>query len=304
MNHCISVNKIGFPESCQFGIIVEDAKRTQKVQVYIRSKRIDSLGRTEPFCTVLQILWSQTLSANLCPLASLSLQNLSSSRYFFSSYLRDCCRYRTNREYSISHSQWTHPSYSWTSGIPSPRHIKNISVAFPAKELAKPSICTRPIQSRTFATTWITLFRHRRCGYDPQCLLVQTSNGGLRTARTSEQGLQPQIPWKTFLCASAFQRRTQGLFFRLELRAGNVHPITGSWNFLSSIIDKLPSTLASKRIRPSLEAACFSGERVRFLDERNIGYVIVASMSNPLKARILSAKFHKFAEGWEAAEFS
>jgi hypothetical protein len=33
-------------------------------------------------------------------------------------------------------------------------------------------------------------------------------------------------------------------------------------------------------------------------------YVIVACMQRPLKNRMVEARYHEFAEGWEAAEFT
>jgi hypothetical protein len=95
-----------------------------------------------------------------------------------------------------------------------------------------------------------------------------------------------------------------GLSLGMELRAGNVSPITGVWSFLEPIIDKLPSTIASSRIRTRLDASFYSKDIILLLDEKHIGYAIVARMHKPLKSRILSARYHEFAKGWEAAEFT
>jgi hypothetical protein len=95
-----------------------------------------------------------------------------------------------------------------------------------------------------------------------------------------------------------------GLSLGMELRAGNVSPITGVWSFLEPIIEKLPSTIASSRIRTRLDASFYSKDIIHLLDEKNIGYAIVARMHKPLKSRILSACYHEFAKGWEAAEWT
>lgn len=94
-----------------------------------------------------------------------------------------------------------------------------------------------------------------------------------------------------------------GLSLGAELRAGNVHSSTGAWAFLKPILDTLPSTVASSRTRVRLDGAFYDREIVHALDGERIGYVIVAKMTKPLKQSMVSARYHEFAEGWEAAEF-
>jgi len=62
--------------------------------------------------------------------------------------------------------------------------------------------------------------------------------------------------------------------------------------------------MASSRIRTRLDASFYSKDIIHPLDEKNIGYAIVARMYKPLKSRILSARYHEFAKGWEAGEFT
>jgi len=94
-----------------------------------------------------------------------------------------------------------------------------------------------------------------------------------------------------------------GLSLGMELRSGNVHASTGAWVFLERQLDKLPSTIAASRTRARLDGAFYDREIARPLDERGVGYVIVAHMTQPLKDRMLQARYHEFAQGWEAAEF-
>lgn len=95
-----------------------------------------------------------------------------------------------------------------------------------------------------------------------------------------------------------------GLSLGAELRAGNVHSSTGAWAFLQPILDKLPSTIAASRTRVRLDGAFYDHEMVDALDDERVGYVIVARMTKPLKRSMVAARYHEFAEGWEAAEFS
>lgn len=95
-----------------------------------------------------------------------------------------------------------------------------------------------------------------------------------------------------------------GLSLGAELRSGDVHASTGAWLFLESILDKLPSTISTSRTRVRLDGAFYDKDIVEKLDEKKIPYVIVAKMTKPLKRAMISAKYHEYAEGWEAAEFS
>jgi hypothetical protein len=95
-----------------------------------------------------------------------------------------------------------------------------------------------------------------------------------------------------------------GLSLGMELRAGNVHSSTGAWIFLKQQLDKLPSTIASSRIRVRLDGGFYDRAIVHRLDEEKIGYVIVAKMTPSLKRRMVAAKYREFAQGWEATQFT
>ena len=95
-----------------------------------------------------------------------------------------------------------------------------------------------------------------------------------------------------------------GLSLGMELRSGNVHASTGAWIFLKQVLEKLPSSIASSRTRVRLDGAFYDKDIIQKLDEEKLGYVIVAHMTKPLKTAMVSAKYHEFAKGWEAAEFT
>lgn len=95
-----------------------------------------------------------------------------------------------------------------------------------------------------------------------------------------------------------------GLSLAMELRAGNVHPSAGAWDFLEQVLHKLPSSIASTRTRVRLDGAFYDKKIVESLDARRLGYAIVARMYPPLKNRMVTARYHQFARGWQAAEFS
>ena len=95
-----------------------------------------------------------------------------------------------------------------------------------------------------------------------------------------------------------------GLSLGAQLRAGNVHSCTGAGEFLNLILAKLPSSIAAARTRLRLDGAFYNREIVEPLENRGFGQVVVARLTPPLKRRMLAARFHEFARGWEAAEFT
>ncbi len=95
-----------------------------------------------------------------------------------------------------------------------------------------------------------------------------------------------------------------GLSLSMELRAGNVHASSGAWDFLEQVLDKLPSSIAAARTRVRLDGAFYDKKIVQSLDTKRLGYAIVARMYRPLKNRMVEARYHEFAQGWEAAQFS
>lgn len=95
-----------------------------------------------------------------------------------------------------------------------------------------------------------------------------------------------------------------GLSLGIELRAGNVHPSTGAWNFLEAVLGKFPSSITSTRTRVRLDGAFYDKAIVQSLDQQRLGYAIVARMYQPLKNKMVTARYHEFAKGWEAAAFT
>lgn len=95
-----------------------------------------------------------------------------------------------------------------------------------------------------------------------------------------------------------------GLSLGMELRAGNVHASVGSGKFLQHVLDKLPSSIAASRTRLRLDGAFYDRKIIEPLENQGLGYTVVARMYQPLKQRMVAARYHEFARGWEAAEFT
>jgi len=95
-----------------------------------------------------------------------------------------------------------------------------------------------------------------------------------------------------------------GLSLGMELRSGNIPGSTGGWIFLNQMLEKLPSSIAASRTRVRLDGGFYDKDIVHPLDGERLGYVIVAKTTKPLARKMVRAKYHEFAEGWEAAEFT
>jgi hypothetical protein len=76
------------------------------------------------------------------------------------------------------------------------------------------------------------------------------------------------------------------------------------WPFLAAQLDKLPNTIAHSRTRVRLDGAFYDKTITSALDAKHLGYCIVAKMTAPLRQRMVQARYHEFAKGWEAAEFT
>lgn len=94
-----------------------------------------------------------------------------------------------------------------------------------------------------------------------------------------------------------------GLSLGMELRSGDVHSSRGAWVFLERILEKLPSSIASTRTRVRLDGAFYDRSLIQSLDQKRLGYIVVAKMTRPLRKKMVAARYHEFARGWEAAEF-
>jgi len=95
-----------------------------------------------------------------------------------------------------------------------------------------------------------------------------------------------------------------GLSLGMQLRAGNVHASVGSGEFLQHLLDKLPSSIAASRTRLRLDGAFYDRKIIEPLENQGLSYAVVARMYQPLKQRMVTAPYHEFARGWEAAEFT
>lgn len=95
-----------------------------------------------------------------------------------------------------------------------------------------------------------------------------------------------------------------GLSLGMELRSGNITTSLGAGEFLDHVLAKLPSTIAASRTRLRLDGGFYDRKIIEPLENQGFGHVVVARMYERLRRIMVTARYHEFARGWEAAEFS
>lgn len=84
------------------------------------------------------------------------------------------------------------------------------------------------------------------------------------------------------------------------LRPGNTGSSTGVVEFFNECLNKLP--LYIYRIRVRADTGFYNYKLIKLLEEKNIGYVIVARITNPIKLKLEGLRYHQFRKDWAAAE--
>jgi hypothetical protein len=99
------------------------------------------------------------------------------------------------------------------------------------------------------------------------------------------------------LCFEAHSRD----FWHGRLRPGNVYTSFGGPEFLKECLIKIPRGVY--RIRVRADSGFFDHKFIEPLDQKGIGYAIVAKMTRPIKNKITNLRYHRFKKDWAAAEF-
>jgi len=114
-------------------------------------------------------------------------------------------------------------------------------------------------------------------------------------------GYNPKKPrrpsYHPLLC---FEGHTQDCWYGW-LRPGDTHQASGARIFLERCLGRIPERIYRLRVRG--DAGFFDHEVTGLLDERRIGYAIVARLTQPIQRRLPGLRFHPFRERWESAEF-
>src|SRR5215510_121241 len=200
MNSQIYDPKAPFSQSYLLSRIVRNAKRSQKIPVFIRENRLNSFRRTEPVSVILQIFRPTSLPAALRSLARLPSPKLSSCRSFSRPPVFDGGWNWPHRERSVVDSQRSDSATSGPARVSSPRHFEKLSLALWPQGTAQCGKRSRPTPPGTVPSLRSSPQCYCRCRYH--------SPVDLWSSRGSRRRLCPQkAPRPTFLCADPLQRR-------------------------------------------------------------------------------------------------
>ena len=298
MIHCFSESKWASSKSYLYGKSLRNAPRAAKIHFFLRYNHHDPLWWIGSLSPVLQIVRSSPLPPALCALAQLFPPQLPSSRSIFGSCLCHRGRHWTHREYpqSLTHNGLLPPLL----GLPDFPHrdtLRTFLWRFDKRSLR--SLQSAHDKLRTELFQRLNLLYSAIVDADTTTLITYGSQEGVAVGyipkrRHGQPSYAPII--------SSEGRR--GLSLGMDLRAGNVHASKEAWAFLQSILNKLPSSIASSRTRVRLDGAFYNKEIIEPLDQERLGYVVVAKMTRPLRKKMVAARYEPFARGWEAAEFT
>lgn len=87
-----------------------------------------------------------------------------------------------------------------------------------------------------------------------------------------------------------------------EFREGNVHTGSGALSLLKTCFSRIPQTVRSVRIRA--DVGFYDHKVVEWLEEKKVGYVIVAKMTKPIQNRLSGLRFRKTKKTLAFAEFT
>jgi len=90
-------------------------------------------------------------------------------------------------------------------------------------------------------------------------------------------------------------------FWHGILRPGDAYTAAGSLEFMKACLNKLPPYIYRIRVRG--DSGFFDHKFIEFLDEKNIGYAIVAKMTKVIQRKVAGLRYHPFRKDWSVAEF-
>lgn len=127
---------------------------------------------------------------------------------------------------------------------------------------------------------------------------VLTVYGRLEKAVIAYNPYKPgRASYHPLLC---FESHTQDCINE-RFRAGGEPTGLEKRRFIEESLNKLPPYIYRIRVRG--DSKWYDREILPLLDERKIGYAIVARMSQPIQRMVGGLRYHEFKRSWEAAEF-
>ena len=97
-----------------------------------------------------------------------------------------------------------------------------------------------------------------------------------------------------------FEAHTKDYWHGL-LRPGDAYTAAGCLEFFKECLGKIPPYIY--RIRVRADSGFFDHKFIEFLDEKNIGYAVVAKMTTVIQRKVMGLRYQTFRKDWAAAEF-
>jgi len=86
-----------------------------------------------------------------------------------------------------------------------------------------------------------------------------------------------------------------------QLRPGKQKDKEAAIPLIRAALEKIPSTIAASRIRVRADAGFYCWPTIKFLDENNYGFAIVAQLTNPIKLRLPNLRYRIFNHQYKLA---
>lgn len=126
-----------------------------------------------------------------------------------------------------------------------------------------------------------------------------------------EKAKKGYSPWKrnrpSYHPLICFEGHTQDTVHGM-LRPGNTQPVTAAREIWKECKKKIPKYANRKRvsIRVRADAGFYDGKFIEPLDAEGVGYVIVADMTRPLRAKASSSRYRTFRKKkkWQVTHFT
>ena len=127
---------------------------------------------------------------------------------------------------------------------------------------------------------------------------ILTVYGRLEEARKGYNPYKPgRLSYHPLVC---FEVHTQDCLHE-KFRPGGEPTGIEKKKFIEEALAKLPSSIYRIRIRG--DSKWYDREILPLLDEKKVGYAIVARVSQPIQRILGGLRYHEFRKDWEAAEF-
>lgn len=92
-------------------------------------------------------------------------------------------------------------------------------------------------------------------------------------------------------------------FWDGELRPGNVHTATGTLELLTACLGKIPPEQRRVPVFARGDKGFYDGAIVEWLEDQQIGFVIVARITGPVKRKLGGVRYRTYGSGLAVAEF-